>query len=40
MGWVGEPGEVAAVVEFLLRERASYITGEVLFADGGWHAHA
>ncbi|MYI56657.1 MAG: SDR family oxidoreductase [Acidimicrobiia bacterium] len=40
LGRVGEPGEVAEVVEFLLSERASYITGEVLFADGGWHAHA
>ena len=40
LGRVGEPGEVAEVVEFLLSERASYVSGEVLFADGGWHAHA
>ena len=40
LGRVGEPAEVAEVIEFLLSERASYITGEVLFADGGWHAHA
>lgn len=40
LGRVGEAGEVAEVVEFLLSERASYVTGEVLFADGGWHAHA
>lgn len=40
LGRVGEPGEVAEVVEFLLSERASYMTGEVLFADGGWQAHA
>lgn len=40
LGRVGEPSEVAEVIEFLLSERASYITGEVLFADGGWHAHA
>ena len=40
LGRVGEPSEVAEVIEFLLSERASYITGEVLFADGGWCAHA
>ena len=40
MARVGEPGEVAEVIEFLLSERASYITGEVLYVDGGWHAHA
>ena len=40
LGRVGDPGEVAEVVEFLLSERASYINGEVLFVDGGWHAHA
>ena len=37
---VDTSGEVAAVIEFLLSERASYITGEVLYVDGGWHAHA
>ena len=40
LGRVGEAVEVAEVIEFLLSERASYITGELLFADGGWHAHA
>ena len=40
LGRVGDPAEVAEVIEFLLSERASYITGEVLFVDGGWHAHA
>ena len=37
---VDTSGEVAEVIEFLLSERASYITGEVLYVDGGWHAHA
>jgi NAD(P)-dependent dehydrogenase (short-subunit alcohol dehydrogenase family) len=40
LGRVGEPGEIAEVAEFLLSERASYISGEVLYADGGWAANA
>ncbi len=31
----GEPGEVAGVIEFLLRKESSYITGSVLRVDGG-----
>ena len=40
MGRVAEPAEIAEVISFLLSEKASYITGEVLFTDGGWHGHA
>lgn len=40
LGRVGEPSEIAEVAEFLLSERASYISGEVLYADGGWAANA
>jgi len=40
LGRVGEPSEIAEIAEFLLSERASYITGEVLYADGGWAANA
>ena len=40
LGRVGEPDEIGELAEFLLSERASYITGEVVFADGGWAANA
>ena len=40
MGRVAEPAEIAEVISFLLSDKASYITGEVLFTDGGWHGNA
>ncbi|MDE0235951.1 MAG: SDR family oxidoreductase [bacterium] len=40
MGRVAEPAEIAEAISFLLSDKASYITGEVLFTDGGWHGNA
>jgi NAD(P)-dependent dehydrogenase (short-subunit alcohol dehydrogenase family) len=40
LGRVGEPREMATVAEFLLSDAASYVTGEVIYADGGWAANA
>ena len=35
MGRIGRPEEIAAVVNFLLSDEASYITGQTLVASGG-----
>jgi NAD(P)-dependent dehydrogenase (short-subunit alcohol dehydrogenase family) len=37
---VGEPSEIAELAAFLLSEKASFISGEVIYADGGWAANA
>jgi 3-oxoacyl-[acyl-carrier protein] reductase len=32
---LGQPGEIAATIAFLLSDAAAYITGQTLFVDGG-----
>jgi 3-oxoacyl-[acyl-carrier protein] reductase len=34
---LGNPEDVADLVEFLASEKASYITGQVISVDGGLH---
>lgn len=36
LGRLGRPSDVAAAVDFLSSEAASYVTGHVLVVDGGW----
>lgn len=40
LGRVGEASEIGELAGFLLSERASYMTGEIVYADGGWAANA
>ncbi len=40
LGRIGEPDEIGELAAFLLSDRASYVSGEVVYADGGWAANA
>jgi 3-oxoacyl-[acyl-carrier protein] reductase len=40
MNRFGEPGEIAKVIGFLASDDASYVTGQVLYADGGFLANS
>lgn len=37
LGRLGRPEEIADAVSFAASERASYITGQILSVNGGWH---
>ena len=39
LGRLAQPGDVADAVTFLLSEKASFITGQSLYVDGGWLAY-
>ena len=39
MGRIGQPEEVARAALFLACEDSSFVTGTLLFVDGGWTAH-
>lgn len=39
MGRIGQPEEVAKAALFLASDDASFVTGTLLFVDGGWTAH-
>lgn len=38
LGRIAEPEEIARVVAFLASDDASFVTGETVYADGGWLA--
>jgi NAD(P)-dependent dehydrogenase (short-subunit alcohol dehydrogenase family) len=39
MGRIGQPEEVAKAALFLASDDSSFVTGHLLFVDGGWTAH-
>lgn len=39
LGGIGDPIDVAKAITFLASDDSSFITGELLFVDGGRHSH-
>lgn len=38
LGYIGEPDDIANAVVYLASENAKYVTGTILYVDGGWTA--
>jgi len=38
LGYLGEPEDIANAAVFLASDDSKYVTGSVLFVDGGWTA--
>ena len=38
LGHIGEPIDVAKTIAFLVSDDASFITGQIMFVDGGRHS--
>lgn len=37
LGRMAQPSEIADTIVYLLSDKASFVTGAVICADGGWH---
>lgn len=37
LGRVGQPSDLAKAAEYLASDQSSFVTGQILFVDGGWH---
>jgi NAD(P)-dependent dehydrogenase (short-subunit alcohol dehydrogenase family) len=38
LGYMGEPEDIANAAVFLASEDSKYVTGSILYVDGGWTA--